>query len=431
VFGIRKMIPSSTTQRFNQDRIQHQCHTNHHAKTEATPNTSASTKQQMEPPPHDDKCSVLSRLRNLAQKLQDGVSHEQSAPTLSHYRQLPDQVVQAYDLLSNGATLIHATATKFTLMGKIDFAKTQSIQEQLLQGCELVATGCIAICSDGTGCALPTRRHARSAARNIVQAVIALVEAVASGGSDTDGANGDNVIDAAASKTGVVWEACDYITNKKLPVGNRNSVRRDLLTFQMECQETLQEFQQMIDEGPAPEILDEKVMDSAESSSPAGEILSSDDEGAMWEAFLSDQPNQYSEIELSIVVPCHALLKCSRGCLNVALQAIEAAGQEPDSFSSISELFHKTLLVGDGVTELGASLYPPLSYESVENEARRQAGALRETLQYVQRLSLSSDEVAAIQLPQETLDLRLKVADAVEKREAELVQALTAVKTTI
>lgn len=108
----------------------------------------------MEPSPHDDECSVLSRLRNLAQKLQDGVSHEQSPPTLSHYRQLPDPVVQAYDLLSNGAALIHATATKFTLMGKIDFAKTQSIQEQLLQGCELVATGCIAICSDGSSEAL-------------------------------------------------------------------------------------------------------------------------------------------------------------------------------------------------------------------------------------------------------------------------------------
>jgi Grap2 and cyclin-D-interacting len=128
---------------------------------------------------------------------------------------------------------------------------------------------------------------------------------------------------------------------------------------------------------------------------------------------------------LSVALPCLALLKCSNGCLNVALQTIEAAGQDTCSFWCISELFDKVLLVGDGVTELGASLYPPMNYELVGKEAKRQAGAVRETLEYVQKLSLSAGLVDAIQLPQETIDLRSKVADAVEKREFELVQALT------
>jgi Grap2 and cyclin-D-interacting len=362
---------------------------------------------------------VLASLRSLAQQLQHGVSHEVSAPKLSHYRNLPESVVQSYEILSTGARLIHATATKFTLVGKIDAEQTKPLQEQLLQGCELVATGCISICSDGTGCAMPTRRHVRSASRNIVQAVISLVEAVTS--SSADDAKG--IIDATASKTGVVWEACEYVSNKKLPMGNRNAIRRDLLTYQMECQETLQEFQQMLDEGPSCETIDKVITDAALSRSAE---LS--DEGAMWEAFLSDQNNQYSEIELSVAVPCHALLKCSRGCLNVALQTMEAAGQDPCHFPCIAELIHKVQIVGDGVTELGACLYPPLNYEGIEKEATRQANAIRETLDYVHELSRSS-EFASIQLPEETIDLRLKVAEAVERREFELLEAISVVTT--
>ena len=39
---------------------------------------------------------------------------------LSHWRELNDEVNSAYKMLFDGAELIHATSTKYTLVGKID-----------------------------------------------------------------------------------------------------------------------------------------------------------------------------------------------------------------------------------------------------------------------------------------------------------------------
>ena len=39
---------------------------------------------------------------------------------LNHWKELPENVTQAYKMLSDGAELIKATSTKYTLLGKIN-----------------------------------------------------------------------------------------------------------------------------------------------------------------------------------------------------------------------------------------------------------------------------------------------------------------------
>lgn len=333
-------------------------------------------------PAHEER--VLETLRTLAHTLQHGVSYQQSAPTLSHYRELPESVIQSYDVLSQGAQLIHATATKYTLVGKIDVEKTYPLQDQLVQGCELVATGCVAVCADITGCSRSTRRHARQAARNIVQSVISLIESDAS---------------AANSKTGVVWETCDFVS--KLPKGNRNAMRRDLLTYKMECQETLQEFQQVIDKGPCNDAT----------------VRETDDD--LWQDFMSD--DQYNETEFAVALPSLALFKCTRGSLNIAIDAMETIGKDTESLNFIADLFERAALVGEGLTDFGACLYSPFDYSSVKDEAKRQVAAVRNLLEFVQNLIRDGP----VQFSTETVSLVSKVSVALEKREQEILEAIS------
>ena len=39
---------------------------------------------------------------------------------LNHWKELPENVTQAYKMLSDGAEVIKATSTKYTLLGKIN-----------------------------------------------------------------------------------------------------------------------------------------------------------------------------------------------------------------------------------------------------------------------------------------------------------------------
>ena len=50
----------------------------------------------------------------------------------------PDDVTKAYELLQQGAQLVHSTATKYTLVGKIDEAEQKKLGADLMSGCEML-----------------------------------------------------------------------------------------------------------------------------------------------------------------------------------------------------------------------------------------------------------------------------------------------------
>ena len=365
---------------------------------------------------------IVQCLKRLQQQVEN-LPYRESAPELSHYRgaapgtRLPEAVQQSYVLLEQGAQLVHATSTKYTLMGKLDAPEQTKISSDLLHGCNYLATGCLTLHDPVTGCCRSVRHHARQAVRAILVTTTLLVECFAvEHASSTQKESQEG-----AQKTGAVWEACNVILEKKLPVGNRNAMRRDLLTFKMECNETLTEFQEMIDQGPSLREEDEQDTKQPEASSG-------------FQDFLDGNEDQYTDLELPVAIACLAIIKCSRGSINATLQALEAVNlsSECESLNSsdktklswMSKLHDYATTVGNGMTDLGACMYPPMNLESVKAEVERQAAAVEQCVNHMIEAKTEDDDV--IELTEEVKSLVTKLQAAIQTRRSEALDAIAA-----
>jgi Grap2 and cyclin-D-interacting len=395
---------------------------------------------------------------------------EGSVTQCTHYRVLPPAVRQSYEMLEEGAQLVHATSTKYALMAKIDKAKSHEMAHDLLKGCSWVGTACLVLEQHLGGAA---RRHALNAGRSVVQ----LLEEAQQQPQGEEGGPSQQPppppSSALAQRTGVVWESCDVVLNRQLPVGNRTAMRRDLLGYMKECQETIEEFQAMIDAGPQLDYVaapgsDQEVGDPDADADDDDEDNDGEDE---WDAFLDGQLDRYRPEELSAAVPCVAMVKCSRGTLNLVLQALDVMGAQlgeatatasaaaagngdhdawpPQQLSSedkdvlwrMERLHERACQVGIGMTDLGAALYPPLDYDTVGVQVLRQAGAIEQVLRAMTSGVVDDDDEVQEQEENESSEaagmadlgvewtaavreLHQKLTSAVSARRAEALEAL-------
>jgi Grap2 and cyclin-D-interacting len=382
----------------------------------------------------------------------------------THYRVLPPAVRQSYEMLEQGAQLVHATSTKYALMAKIDKGKSHEMAHDLLKGCSWVGTACLVLEQHLGGAA---RRHVLNAGRNVVRSVVQLLEEAQQQPQGEEGGPSQQPPpppspSALAQRTGVVWESCDVVLNRQLPVGNRTAMRRDLLGYMKECQETIEEFQAMIDAGPQRD-------DAAPGSDrvfgdPDADDDDEDDDGEdEWDAFLDGQLDRYRPEELSAAVPCVAMVKCSRGTLNLVLQALDVMGAQlgeatatasaaaadhdawPPPLSSedkallwrMEHLHERACQVGIGMTDLGAALYPPLDYDAVGVQVLRQAGAIEQVLRSMTNEVVDDDDEEeeeeeavspsadlGVEWTAAVRELHQKLALAVSARRTEALEAL-------
>jgi DNA-binding protein H-NS len=291
--------------------------------------------------------------------------------------------------------LVKATATKYTLVGKINVEEGAKLAKDLLHGCELVATGALVICEDNVGCSRSARHYAKQASRAILATTLELVKVFA----DPSILEGNEQL--GAQKTGAVWSTCDALL--KVPKGNRASMRRDLFTWTIECNETLGEFTEMIQLGP---VDDEETGD--------------DDFGG----------DQYTAEELPIVQAALALIKCSRGSMNVTLKACEAAGvaacenAEEGLLEWIATLHNLARVVGEGMTDLGTGLYPPLELIVDANDGEHLITQLvmqRDAIVELQDFCLE----ATFDLPEDITELASKLRSVAQKRYEEANDAIS------
>ena len=252
-----------------------------------------------------DHAILVGALQRLSEKLNE--LDVKSVVPLTHYRQLPEPISQARDFFINGAALIHGTSTKYSLLGLVDQYEQTKLTEELMRGCNVIATGCVLVHERPVGSGRALRRHVKQACRAIIDAVWQMVQSFYDGSALVD--------HMGAQKTGVVWQTCDVLTEKKLPIGNRNAMRRDLFTYMMECQETMDEFQGLVDKGPAPP----EAASSKEDDDANGE-----EEDNFAEFMENDQ--LFAEKEIAIAQAGIAIVKISRGTINLTLQALEGIG---------------------------------------------------------------------------------------------------------
>ena len=342
---------------------------------------------------------VILALNRLFDLLKNNEKKNQSAPHLSHYREIPSEVKKAYELLHQGASLVHATSTKYTLVGKISKEDQKVLSADLLRGCELIGAATLSFLQDETGCSRAVRHYSMRASLAIFVNVTRLVESF-----EDESALEQNV---GAQKTGAVWEACDTILNKQLPQGNRNAIRRELFTWTSECNDTMKEFQDMIDLGPG--------------ETGAGDTVEEEEED-----FFGDE-DQYSDVELAIATSCLGVLKCSRGTMKVTLEACEHLGsksvetQDEKHLDKIAQLYAYARVVGRGITDFGSLLYPPLmpSIDNLESQLREQTQSI---------LTLQDFLLGLEGLPKHLVDLANNLRNAAEARQQETLVAITAAK---
>jgi hypothetical protein len=180
----------------------------------------------------------------------------------------------------------------------------------------------------------------------------------------------------------------------------------------------MEEFQEMIDLGPreAGVVEDNAIEEEDEDE---------DD---------FDDEEQYTDDDLPIAKACFGLLKISRGNLKIALETLEALGnkannetQDNDEYlESIAKVHEYARIVGEGVTDLGSVMYPPLipssstTTDNLENEIRKQVACIMEFQDYI--LGLEN-------IPTNISELANTLRNAAETREREFFSALESCRT--
>ena len=297
---------------------------------------------------------------------------------ISHWRTLPLTTTSAYKILNDGASYIHATSTKYTLVGKVDTTEGANLALELRKGAELIGTATLLFYSPNCGSSRSLRHYTKQSSRAVLASVIALIQSFDDGTSQGKAHDGNNV---GAQKTGAVWSACDAMM-QKLPRGNRAAMRRELMVWVMDCNESIEEFVEVLELGPSRE--------------EAGDEEEDEDVMMMMEE------EQYSITEHSIAKACVNLMKCSKKLLALVLRACEDVGEVADKLALpmssttsdeeeeegqseskqtaedakkqkellhyIANLHEMARTVGEGVTNVGILLYPPLDTASSNDD---------------------------------------------------------------
>jgi hypothetical protein len=174
-----------------------------------------------------------------------------------------------------------------------------------------------------------------------------------------------------ARKTGAVWDACDRI-RKSLPRGNRSAMRRELLVWSKDCIESICEFEGMLSSSP-----------SSRNDHSCGDEDEDEDEED------DEAEESYAESEMAVARASVNVMKCSKNVLGLILAACECVGERADTYSMpspadihddgvyaesttttttalryVTDLHGMARSVGEGVTDLGVLLYPPLDFSA-------------------------------------------------------------------
>lgn len=290
---------------------------------------------------------------------------------IGHWRTLPANVQSAYQLLNDGANYIHATSTKYTLVGKVDTKEGSNLAVELRKGAELIGTGTLLLYSKQYGSSRSLKHYIKQYSRSIIASVISLIKSFEDGISQGQANDGNNV---GAQKTGAVWAQCDKLTNT-LPKGNRAAMRRELMVWIKDCNESIEEFDEMLELGPRD-----------------------DNDGEEEDEMMDGE--QYTEKEMEVAKASVNLIKCSKNLLTLVLKTCECIGEHVDKIPTsddtaaseddntkqqelndkkrqeilqwISNIHEMARTVGEGVTNVGILLYPPLDNATASEEEIQQ-----------------------------------------------------------
>jgi hypothetical protein len=201
----------------------------------------------------------------------------------------------------------------------------------------------------------------------------------------------------------------------------------------MECNETLQEFNELIEQGASTNNL-ETI--GEEESNGVGTSDNNDMGKATWDDFCDGNDQQYSASELPVATASLCLVKCSRGSINACLKACESVGDAIENSGEnesdakvplldwIKTLEHLARRVGNGMTDLGTCLYPPLNLTKGDEDCLQvQLLKQRDAIVTLNEFVLDCPTEC---LTEEVMELASKLKGAAASRHDEATAAISA-----
>uniref|UniRef100_A0A4W5KM96 Cyclin D-type binding-protein 1 n=1 Tax=Hucho hucho TaxID=62062 RepID=A0A4W5KM96_9TELE len=303
----------------------------------------------------DNSCADVSvPLRNLLNSVQcvrdrvkDGESNESSGVfNLSNFW---DTLTQAVKAASQEATKLSLAFSKPPLPTQEDGEKfAESVQKSVLA---LSTVYYWLPKSHG----ITLRRLVRDATAEVLDGIVQLVDVIVSSPLQS-------LSQEQLQSTGGVWSACDQFAH--LPRDNRAAVLGVLASYIGVVKDAIEEMEQA----------------QAETQDPFSDVLDDEDQDSR-----GNQDTYWSEEDRQLMAPCQGLMKASAACLRKLLSAVKANGNVsmPASVAQLDDLADIAKEISPSVDDLVLSLYPPMDYSGVDQNACKLTLVLKKVLDII------------------------------------------------
>ncbi|XP_048878889.1 cyclin-D1-binding protein 1 homolog [Brienomyrus brachyistius] len=301
-----------------------------------------------------DNCSSdcripLRNLVNLVKCVRDRVKDGESNESHGDFN-LPnfwETLAQATKSTSQEATKLSLVFSKPPLPSEQDAEK----MAESFQKCILALSTVYMWFPKSQGMTL--RRLIRDATVEVLEGVLQLIDVILS-------TPPQSLSQEQLTSTGNVWASCDQFAN--LPKDNRAAVLSLLTSHIAVVKDAIEEMEQAQTEAldPFSDVLDDEDLDSR-----------------------GNRDTYWSESDRELMAPCQGLMKASAACLRKLTAAVKSNGNasSSESIAQLDDLADITKDISPSVDDLALSLYPPMDYCGVQQNACKVAGVLRKVLE--------------------------------------------------
>ncbi|KAG9340700.1 hypothetical protein JZ751_021274 [Albula glossodonta] len=197
------------------------------------------------------------------------------------------------------------------------------------------------------------RKVVRDATAEVLDGVVQLIDIILSSPLQS-------LSQEQLTSTGGVWSACDQFAH--LPKDNKAAVLESMVSCVRVVKDAIEEMEQA----------------QADSHDPFGDVLDDEDLDSR-----GNQDTYWSESDRQLMAPCQGLMKASAACLRKLSAAVRANGKvdTPENIAQLDDLADITKEISPSVDDLALSLYPPMDYSGVENNASKLASVLKKVLE--------------------------------------------------
>uniref|UniRef100_A0A8C6SNU9 Cyclin D-type binding-protein 1 n=1 Tax=Neogobius melanostomus TaxID=47308 RepID=A0A8C6SNU9_9GOBI len=297
-----------------------------------------------------DLCVTLRNLLNSIQcirdRVRDGESNENDAEfNLSNFW---DTLKQAVKEVSQEATKVSLAFSKAPLPSPQDAEK---ISDSIMKSVLTLSTVYYWL-PKSQGVTL--RRQVRGAVVEVLEGLTQLLDIIIKTPLES-------LSQEQLTSTGTVWSACDCI--ESMPKDNKAAL---LVVISREV-------------GVVKDAIEEIEEALSEAEDPFGDVLDDVIEGA---GPRGNQDTYWSEQDRRVIGPCQGLMKAAAACARKMTSAVKSRGDvsTAQNLAQLDDLADIIKDISPGVDDLALSLYPPMDYTGVEDNASKLATILKKVL---------------------------------------------------